>query len=85
MKAILRALAMGAATMAVGVPSEDRSIVVTGTRGSIRQPNFIEVDTDDRVIWTTGGDERVEHHGTTATYTHQLAALRAAAKSSVNA
>ncbi|QLQ14418.1 MAG: Gfo/Idh/MocA family oxidoreductase [Micropruina sp.] len=58
----------------------DRSIVVTGTRGSIRQPNFIEVDTDDRVIWTTGGDERVEHHGTTSTYTHQLAALRAAVR-----
>lgn len=56
----------------------DFSIAVTGTKGSMLQPNFIAVDTDDRIIVTTAGREDTEHHGTTSTYTYQLAALRAA-------
>lgn len=56
----------------------DTSIVVTGTHGSVRQPNFIDVASDDRVLWVRDGRETLEHHGTTSTYTHQLAAVRAA-------
>ena len=56
------------------------SVLVTGTRGTIRQPNFINVSEDDRVILTVNGDESVEHHGTTSTYTHQLRALVAAVR-----
>jgi len=57
---------------------DDTSILVTGTRGMIRQPNFIDVASDDRLIVTVDGEESVEHHGTTSTYTHQLRALEAA-------
>ncbi len=62
------------------VSPPDFSIEVTGTRGSIRQPNFINVSGDDRLIVTVDGAERVEHHGTTSTYTHQLRVLRAAVR-----
>lgn len=57
---------------------DDTSILVTGTRGMIRQPNFIDVASDDRLIVTVNGEETVEHHGTTSTYTHQLAVVAAA-------
>lgn len=56
----------------------DTSILVTGTRGMIRQPNFIDVASDDRLIVTVDGAENVEHLGTTSTYTHQLRVLDAA-------
>ncbi|MGV8907441.1 MAG: Gfo/Idh/MocA family protein [Propionicimonas sp.] len=56
----------------------DTSIVVTGSRGTIRQPNFINVADDDRLIVTVDGLETVEHHGTTSTYTHQLGVVEAA-------
>ncbi|MFV0406659.1 MAG: Gfo/Idh/MocA family protein [Propioniciclava sp.] len=55
----------------------DTSILVTGTGGTIRQPNFIQVSTDDRLIVTIGDQETVEHHGTISSYTHQFAALTA--------
>jgi hypothetical protein len=57
---------------------DDTSILVTGTRGMIRQPNFINVASDDRLIVTVDGEENVEHHGTTSTYTHQLKVVEAA-------
>jgi predicted dehydrogenase len=57
---------------------DDFSVLVTGTRGSIRQPNFINLTADDRVVLTVDGVESVEHHGTTSTYTYQLQALEAA-------
>ncbi len=44
----------------------------------IRQPNFINVASDDRLIVTVDGEETVEHHGTTSTYTHQLKVVDAA-------
>lgn len=56
---------------------DDRSVLVTGTRGTIRQPEFINVTGDDRLIVTIDGAETVEHHGTISTYTHQFAALAA--------
>ena len=56
---------------------DDRSVLVTGTRGTIRQPEFINVTDDDRLIVTIDGVETVEHHGTISTYTHQFAALNA--------
>jgi predicted dehydrogenase len=57
---------------------DDTSILVTGTRGMIRQPNFINVASDDRLVITVDGEETVEHHGTTSTYTHQLKVVDAA-------
>ena len=56
----------------------DTSIVVTGSHGTIRQPNFINVASDDRLIVTVDGLETVEHHGTISTYTHQLRVVAAA-------
>ncbi len=56
----------------------DTSIQVSGNRGTIRQPNFIDLTADDRLIITIDGVETVEHHGTTSTYTHQLRALHTA-------
>ncbi len=58
----------------------DMTILVTGTRGSIRQPNFIDLAQDDSLEITVDGELSVEHHGTTSTYTHQLAALAAAVR-----
>lgn len=58
-------------------------IVATGTRGSVRVPNFIKVDTDDRLILDIDGAQTTEHHGTTSTYTHQLKALDAAIREGV--
>lgn len=57
---------------------EDTSVLVTGTRGTIRQPNFIDVSSDDRLVITVDGQETVEHHGTTSSYTHQLRVVEAA-------
>jgi predicted dehydrogenase len=57
---------------------DDYSVLVTGTRGSIRQPNFINLTDDDSLVITVDGVETVEHHGATSTYTHQLRALDAA-------
>ena len=62
---------------------DDRSILVTGTRGSVRQPEFINVAGDDRLIVTLDGVETVEHHGTISTYTHQFAAVNAAVQRGV--
>ena len=56
----------------------DMSILVTGSRGSIRQPNFIDLVSDNRLVVTVDGVETVEHHGTASTYTYQLRALEAA-------
>lgn len=56
----------------------DTSVLVTGTQGTIRQPNFIDLTADDRLIITVAGVETVEHHGSTSTYTHQLRAVHAA-------
>lgn len=58
----------------------DTSVLVTGTRGTIRQPNFIDLTSDDRLIITIDGAETTEHHGTTSTYTHQLKVLEAAVR-----
>lgn len=57
---------------------EEMSILVTGTRGTIFQPNFINLAADDRLVITLDGQESTEHHGTTSTYTHQLKAVEAA-------
>lgn len=57
---------------------DDFSVLVTGTRGTIRQPNFINASSDDRLIVTIDDAETVEHHGTISTYTYQFAALNAA-------
>ncbi|MDQ7992183.1 MAG: Gfo/Idh/MocA family oxidoreductase [Propionicimonas sp.] len=59
---------------------DDMSILVTGTRGTILQPNFINVSTDDRLVVTLDGQETVERHGTTSTYTHQLEVVQAAVR-----
>ena len=53
-------------------------IVATGTNGSLRVANFINVHDDDRLFVTTGDGGAVEHHGLVSTYTHQLKALHAA-------
>lgn len=58
----------------------DTSVLVTGTRGTIRQPNFIDLTADDRLIITVDGVETVERGGTTSTYTHQLRSLEAAVR-----
>jgi predicted dehydrogenase len=58
----------------------DTSVLVTGTRGTIRQPNFIDLTGDDRLIVAVDGVETPEHHGTTSTYTHQLRAMEAAVR-----
>lgn len=60
------------------VGPQDFSIDVRGMSGRVRQPNFINVDTDDRLLLNVDGLELTEHHGTTSTYVHQLVALRAA-------
>ena len=61
----------------------DTSILVTGTRGTIRQPNFINLAADDSLEITVDGETTVEHHGTRSTYTHQLAAFAAAVREGV--
>lgn len=57
---------------------QEMSILVTGTEGTIFQPNFIDLTSDDRLIIETASGQRVEHLGTVSTYTHQLGALIAA-------
>lgn len=57
---------------------QEMSILVTGTEGTIFQPNFIDLTGDDRLIIETAAGQRVEHLGTVSTYTHQLGALIAA-------
>lgn len=54
------------------------TVLVTGTKGTVLQPNFINVTDDDRVILSVDGVDSVEHHGKTSTYTYQLKALAAA-------
>ena len=79
------------ATVAAGLPGgviatlesslegpQEMSILVTGTRGTIFQPNFIDLTSDDRLIIESASGLRVEHLGTVSTYTHQLGALIAA-------
>lgn len=61
----------------------DFSVTVVGSRGAVRQPNFIDVSSDDRLIVTVDGAETVEHHGSVSTYTHQFAALTAALRQGV--
>jgi predicted dehydrogenase len=56
----------------------DCEIVVTGTRGSVRQPQFITLERDDRLFLSLDGVDTVEHHGLISTYTFQLRALEAA-------
>ncbi len=56
----------------------DFTMLVTGTKGTILQANFINITEDDRVILTVDGIDSVEHHGNTSTYTYQLQALAAA-------
>lgn len=58
----------------------DMSVQVSGARGTIRQPNFIDLAGDDRLIITVDGVETIEHGGTTSTYTHQLRAVEAAVR-----
>lgn len=58
--------------------SRSHEILATGTKGTVRVANYINVHDDDRLFINTGADERVEHHGLTSTYTHQLKALHAA-------
>jgi len=57
---------------------EEMSILVTGTEGTLFQPNFINVTSDDRLIIENAAGQRVEHLGTVSTYTHQLGAVIAA-------
>ena len=57
------------------------SMTATGTAGRIRLANLIYPNEDDRLIITMNGEgERVEHLGTTSTYTYQLAAFTAAVR-----
>lgn len=62
--------------LATGVANMDGpwnfSITATGSTGSIRVPNFLRTDLDDRLIVTTASGKRVEHLGTVSTYTYQL-------------
>ena len=52
------------------------SMTATGTSGRVRLANLVNVHDDDRlIIITDGGGDRVEHLGTTSTYTYQLAAF----------
>ncbi|PFG18237.1 putative dehydrogenase [Propionicimonas paludicola] len=57
---------------------QEMSILVTGTEGTLFQPNFIDLTSDDRLIIETGVGQRVERLGTVSTYTHQLGAVIAA-------
>jgi predicted dehydrogenase len=63
------------------VGPSDCEIVVTGTRGSVRQTSFIAQEEDDALYLNLDGTESVEHHGRTSTYTFQLRALEAAIRS----
>ena len=65
------------------VEPEDFSVLVTGTRGTIRQPALIRPSADDRLIVTIDGTETTEYHGTISTYTHQFAALTASIRRGV--
>ena len=56
----------------------ETSILVTGSAGTLFQPNFINVAGDDRLIIETVEGQRVERLGTVSTYTHQLGAVIAA-------
>ena len=56
----------------------DCEIVLTGTRGTVRQPQFIALERDDRLFLSLDGTDTVEHHGLISTYTFQLRALEAA-------
>lgn len=56
----------------------ETSILVTGTEGTLFQPNFINVASDDRLIIDTASGQRIERLGTVSTYTHQLGAVIAA-------
>ena len=61
------------------------SMTATGTTGRIRLANLIYPNEDDRLIITTDGEgERVEHLGTTSTYTYQLAAFTGAVRRQAN-
>ena len=50
-------------------------LVIRGTRGQVRMPNFVKPAHDDRVIVVTPDGTRTEHLGTLSTYTYQLLAF----------
>lgn len=56
-------------------------VVVTGTRGSVRQLGFASQERDDSLFVNLDGNATVEHHGQISTYTFQLRALQAAIRS----
>lgn len=62
---------------------QDNSVLITGTRGTIRQPTFTNVSSDGPLVVTVDGVETVEQHGTASTYTYQLRALEAAVREGV--
>lgn len=67
--------ATGVARSSFVAPHFDAPLVIRGTRGEVRMPDFVKPAADDRVIVVTPAGERTEHHGTLSTYTHQLMAF----------
>ena len=60
------------------VAEEDlHTIRIVGTAGDVLVHEFITPSSDDRLTLTTAAGPVVEHHGTTASYTHQLKAFAA--------
>lgn len=47
-------------------------LVIRGTRGEVRVPDYVKPGQDDRVIVVDADGERTEYHGTLSSYTHQL-------------
>ena len=52
------------------------TLTAVGSRGSVHQANLSYVHTDDRLIVTTERGTRVERHGRTSSFTHQMRAFR---------
>ncbi len=61
-------------------PTWDLSVTAVGSTATVRIPNFVKVNTDDRLIWLDGDGETtaVEHLGTRSSYHYQIDALTAA-------
>lgn len=57
--------------------SWDFAFRVVGSEGEVYAPAFVLPQNDDRVVVTTGTQQRVEHLGTRSTYTYQLEAMTA--------
>ncbi|QZY50767.1 Gfo/Idh/MocA family protein [Leucobacter tenebrionis] len=59
----------------------DFSFEVRGTSGSVRAPNFVKPQEDDRLLVRVGDVERIERLGIVSSYTYQLQRIRQAIRS----